>query len=292
MDPVKYAEMPYMPQLLANARDEITRVLKIELNKKDQIKTALIAHCYYANSKKKEDMLYRHHRSKMCPLLTENDIDEHISQSASEIDKKIEEMLNGKLGMQLIRIEKLCIEAYILQRTTGGSYTPTPKKLANTKCTINPDNSQTGDDLCLKYALGAYFASNEGITKNLQRLSVLQPYLNIVKLDGIPMPTPICSRTFKKIEEMNPNISINVWEWNEKTAKPKSVVYSKNYKRPHIIHLMALTDITKSEKDKYSQKNHFLWIKNHNGLVFNDTKHHGKRYLCNRCDVSWSSEKA
>src|SRR5260363_275440 len=106
------------------------------------------------------------------------------------------------------------------------------------------------------------------------------------------MPTPICSRTFKKIEEMNPNISINVWEWNEKTAKPKSVVYSKNYKRPHIIHLMALTDITKSEKDKYGQKNHFLWIKNHDGLVFNDTKHHGKRNLCNRCDLSWSSEKA
>src|SRR5260363_95516 len=114
MDPVKYAEMPYMPQLLANARDEITRVLKIKLNEKDQIKTALIALCYYANSKKKEDMLYRHHRSKMRPLLTENDIDEHISQSASEIDKKIEEMLNGKSGMQLIRIEKLCIEAYIL----------------------------------------------------------------------------------------------------------------------------------------------------------------------------------
>ncbi|CAG8497486.1 9684_t:CDS:2, partial [Ambispora leptoticha] len=56
IDPVKYAEMPYMPLLLANARDEITRVLKIELNEKDQIKTALIAHCYYAKSKKKEDM--------------------------------------------------------------------------------------------------------------------------------------------------------------------------------------------------------------------------------------------
>jgi hypothetical protein len=34
-----------------------------------------------------------------------------------------------------------------------------------------------------------------------------------VKLDGIPIPTPICPRTFKKIEEMNPEISINVWEW-------------------------------------------------------------------------------
>ena len=82
------------------------------------------------------------------------------------------------------------------------------------------------------------------------------------------MPTPICSRIFNKIEEINPDISINVWEWNEKTATPKAVIASKNYKRPHIINLLALTDIIKSEDtDKYGQKNHFLWIKNINGLV-------------------------
>ena len=89
---------------------------------------------------------------------------------------------------------------------------------------------------------------------------------------------------------MNPDISINVWEWKEESATPKSVVYSKNFKRPHIIHLMALTDITKSKDNKYGQKNHFLWIKNVDGLVFKDTKHHGKRYLCNRCEISWRSK--
>ena len=48
----------------------------------------------------------------------------------------------------------------------------------------------------------------------------------------------------------------------------------------------------KSDDDKYAQKNHFLWIKNDDGLVFKDTKHHGKRYLCNRCTISWPSEKS
>ena len=66
--------------------------------------------------------------------------------------------------------------------------------------------------MCLKYALSAYFAYKEGVTKNLQRLSVLKPYLDIVNLNGIPMPTPICPRIFKKIEDQNPTISINVWE--------------------------------------------------------------------------------
>ena len=75
-------------------------------------------------------------------------------------------------------------------------------------------------------------------------------------------------------------------------SPPQSVVYSKNYKRPHIIHLMALTDITKSENGKYGQKNHFLWIKNHDGLMFKDTAHHGKRFLCNRCTISFPSKKS
>jgi hypothetical protein len=91
---------------------------------------------------------------------------------------------------------------------------------------------------------------------------------------------------------MNPDISINVWEWNEKTAWPKPVIASKNFNRQHVIHLMALTDITKSEDEKYGQKNHFLWIKNQDGLVYGDTAHKEKKHLCNVCFRSWPSTNA
>src|SRR5271154_2185036 len=169
----------------------------------------------------------------------------------------------------------LYIDIYAYRRDTGGLYKPIPKRLANTKCTINPDNSQTGDNMCLKYALGAYFASNKGEKTHLECLSVLKPYLDIVNLDNIPMPTPIDNRTFQKIKAQNPDISINVWEWKKETAIPKPILYSKNFfipnscqiagcehqrpnecmkKRSHVIHLMVLTDINKSEDTgKYSQ---------------------------------------
>ena len=126
------------------------------------------------------------------------------------------------------------------------------------------------------------------------------------------MPTPICNRTFQKIEAQNPEISINVWEWKEETATPKPVLSSKNFyipnsckvvgcehprpnecmtKRPHVIHLMALTDINKAEDTgKYGQRNHFLWIKNPDGLICKDTKHNDKKHLCNRCFQSFTSE--
>ena len=125
---------------------------------------------------------------------------------------------------------------------------------------------------------------SSGHTDHLERIFhaiKYKPYLNVVKLDEIPMPTPICSYIFNKIEEMNPNISINIWEWNEETAQLKPVVTSKNYNRQHVIYLLALTDITKSANEKYGQKNHFLWIKNYDGLVYKDNTYKVKKHLCN-----------
>ena len=83
---------------------------------------------------------------------------------------------------------------------------------------------------------------------------------------------------------MNPDISINVWEWKEETATSKPVIASKNFKRQHVIRLLALTDINKNnETGKYGQKNHFLWIKNPSRLIYGDSAHKAKKYLYDRC---------
>src|SRR3989337_1133448 len=291
---------------MSASRQKIKEVFQTELHRKEQIKSAIVVKCLYSCTRKEsdgstyKDYMINYHRGGMRPILLEGDIDEHITLTVGEIDNQVEEALLRGSGYTLERILPIFIEVYTYRRALRGSHIETPKKLANTKCTINPDNKGLVDpktnklsEKCLQGAIGCYFAHQDGKTKHLERIfraNDLKPYLEKVKLDGIPMPTPICPRIFKKIEEMNPDISINVWEWNEETATSKSVIFSKNPKRPHVIYLLALTDITKSEDDKYAQKNHFLWIKNHNGLRYRDTKHHEKRYTCNRCDISWPSE--
>ncbi len=86
------------------------------------------------------------------------------------------------------------------------------------------------------------------------------------------MLIPLCLRIFNKIEKMNSDIFINVWEWKEKSTTLKSVITSKNFyisnsckienykhnnpneyqeKRSYVIYLMTFTDITKSEEEKY-----------------------------------------
>jgi hypothetical protein len=153
-------------------------------------------------------------------LLLTNDIDEHITKSAGEIDNQIEETLKKGSGCVLEQILEITIEVYTLKRATGGSYIPTPKNLANRKCTINPNNHVLIDpetnrpsEKCLQDALGCHFADQDGYTDHLKRIfraTKYKLYLDIVKLDGIPMPTPICSCIFNKIEEINPDISISI----------------------------------------------------------------------------------
>ncbi|PKB96142.1 hypothetical protein RhiirA5_435370, partial [Rhizophagus irregularis] len=266
-------------------------VLQTELHRKDQIKSAIVVKCLYLLTKKDKE-----------EREDSDDFANKVYKVKYHRDKQVEEALLRGSGYTLDRIEEISIETYKLQRGAGGSFKPTPKKLANTKATINPDNKGLIDretnrlsEKCLQGALGCYFAHQDGETDHLERIfraTKYKPYLDVVKLDGIPMPTPICSRIFNKIEEMNPDISISVWEWKEETATLKPVIASKNFKRQHKIHLLALTDITKSEDDKYGQKNHFLWIKNPSRLIYGDTAHKEKKYLCDGCFQSFPSEKS
>ena len=82
-------------------------------------------------NKNNYEITYYHpyHRGKQHILLSENDIDEHITNSAGEIDEKIEKYLKEESGKILLRLEMVLIESYTLRRATGGSYKPLPRGL-------------------------------------------------------------------------------------------------------------------------------------------------------------------
>ncbi|GBC54019.2 hypothetical protein GLOIN_2v1820840 [Rhizophagus irregularis DAOM 181602=DAOM 197198] len=260
-------DIPYFPSVIADTRQKITEILENNSGTYKQV----------------------YHRGVMRVLLLKNDIDDHLTKSAVDITDKIVKFMKGG---RILTAEQKEAHTYLHLRHLQ----------IRSECTINPDNKDLIDpdtgllsEKCLQGALGAYFAYKDGHTQKLERIfraEKFKPYLEQVNLNAIPMPTPVCPRIFSKIEDLNPEISINVWEWEEKTGIPKPVIASKNYNRQHIIHLMALTDITKSDEGKYGQKNHFLWIKNPDALIYKDTSHKGKKHLCNRCFQSFPSSKS
>jgi hypothetical protein len=96
-------------------------------------------------------------------------------------------------------------------------------------------------------------------------------------------------QTFDKIERLNPDISINVWEWREKVFKsPKCIIYSKNYNRPHIINLIALTEV--EEVTNLKVKHHFIWVKDIlDALLYGDSTLH--KANCNKCTQTFPSRE-
>ncbi|RGB22411.1 hypothetical protein C1646_776136 [Rhizophagus diaphanus] len=227
--PSKENDISYLPSTIANICPQITEILERELDAREQIKSAITSLVTYRNKSDKQTQVY--HRDNIRILLSKDEIDDQITKS----------------------VEKILVAISDFKVNESDS-------LANKKCTINPDNKDLIDlftgllsEKCLQSALSIYFAHQDEHIQNLERIfwtEKFKPYLERVKLNGIPIPTPVCSRVFAKIEEMNPDISINVWEWKKKAGIPKPVVASKNYNCPYIIHLMALTDITKSNKGK------------------------------------------
>src|SRR5437667_7098838 len=129
----EYADAPYMPQLIASARNQITDVLKEELHRRDQIKSAIVIKATYVRYKyirgdvtniNNYEKTYYHpyHRGEQHILLSENDIDDHITNSTGEIDEKIEKYLKEESGKILLQLEMVLIESYTLRRATGGSH--------------------------------------------------------------------------------------------------------------------------------------------------------------------------
>ncbi|PKY31461.1 hypothetical protein RhiirB3_449077 [Rhizophagus irregularis] len=285
-----YGKMPYMVQMIETSHKKITEVIQTEFERKgSQLKARITAYCAYEQRKIVQGEISvtytdKYHDRETQVLLAEHSINEFLDRSAGVIDADIEAYLNNGSGWKLLRIEMIYIEFYKYERTLGGSWKETPKGLSNKKVTINPNNRTTGDNLCLGYALGLHFLhyENDGIVKNPQNLSKIRPYISRINLEGIPMPTPICPRVFEKIEKQNPEISVNVWEWNENKQSPKCVIYSKNHDHQHNIHLIALSE-TVDEVTDFKIKHHYIWVKDINRLLYGDTAHKGKKHFCNKC---------
>ena len=83
---------------------------------------------------------------------------------------------------------------------------------------------------------------------------------------------PVSLNDIDKFEKQNPTISITVFGYEGKSVYPLRI--SNNTDREHII-LMLI------EKDGIK---HYCLVKNQSRLLSSQlSKHHGKKYFCNRC---------
>lgn len=181
---------------------------------------------------------------------------------------------------------------------TGASYIPLPKKLARKNLVVNVKNN---DEKCFLWSILAALHPRKTNVTNVEKYKKYEHELNT---DGITFPMALCD--IQKFEEINENISVNVYaieeEYNFETKKAEQIIVpvrlteSVKAKHIHLLILHRLNDENDEDGEpesstleclinNYKAKFHYCWVSNLCGLIQAQVSktNRNKKYICDRC---------
>lgn len=181
--------------------------------------------------------------------------------------------LNGS-GFTLSEVKDLVIQVSHYEPFKGSSYIELPKFLKSKRAIINVQNK---DNACFKYAI---LSALYPVANHAERVYNYKPYLNSLDFSGIDFPVEV--KQIAKFEQQNSTISVNVYVFDQKDKKIRSLRLTKNVKSNHI-HLLLLTEDS-FEDDSNQHKKHYCWIKNLSALLSQQiSSDHKHKHFCDRC---------
>ena len=126
----------------------------------------------------------------------------------------------------------------------GGSYIDSPSWIKNKKATINPQNKDNKDNKCFKYAITAALNYSK-INNHPEKISKLKPFIDNYNWKDIEFPS--CSKDWRKFEQNNKTIALNILyvPYNTKEIRP-TYISKYNYKRNNQVILPMITDNNKN----------------------------------------------
>ena len=207
-------------------------------------------------------------------VLHEEDIEKMLNSSTTQIINKIGKWTSQGSGWVIESVDKHYVNIVKYSPLRASSYIELPKELKNPKKgLINIKN--VGDDFCFLWSHLAMMHSDK-IKNHPERVSHYKKYIDTLNYDGIKFPVSI--NQVSKIEEQN-DISINVFGYENKQPFPLYISKKVTEKT------LDLLLITRDERQ------HYVWIKNFNRFMFNQSKHREKKHFCRYCLQCFSKEE-
>ena len=203
--------------------------------------------------------------SETCITIThKSEIKEAVKLQKEGLLRQIDRFTNGGSGLRIHRITRNFINIYKYKPLRARGFIILPDKINNKKATINIQNK---DDKCFIYCLGRRFDPNPE-SKNLERVSKhLKKTCCDLGFDKIK--TPVTVKDIPKIEKEY-SITINLVGHNDGELFPITQNKEVVDENKHIDLLIT------SREDE----NHYVWIKDFNKLLYQQTKHHGRKEFC------------
>ena len=166
------------------------------------------------------------------------DENELFDKMITRIDENIKTFQQGGSDWVFVSINQLEIHFANWKPLSGSSYIPLPPKIKNKRAVINMKNE---DNQCFKWcvvrALNPVERDAPQITKKLKDQSE--------RLDWSGLRFPVDLKQIKIFEKFNPQISINVYGYDDRVVYPLRVF--ENKKRPTHVDLLLIFDKNKTQ---------------------------------------------
>ena len=204
-------------------------------------------------------------------ILNENQIIEVLDKAAEEINNKIAFWLSEGSGWTIVEIRSHYVNIVKYLPLRGNSYIPLPEELRNSMCGLI--NLKNIDNKYLLWSLVRHLNPRkvhpERITKSDREFAK--------RLDFRGITFPVTVNQINRIEKQN-KININLFGYD---TEKKSVYPIRISEENYDDHIELLYIEGKNELDE--ETTHYIYIKDFNRLMFNFTKHKGKKYFCMYC---------
>jgi hypothetical protein len=221
--------------------------------------------------------------SKNRVILREDEVNDVIIQSLTEIKERIDNMNNNEAYFQLVKVNNVDFKLREYKPLFGSSYIDLPQWIKSKKATINIKND---DQKCFKYCM-LYHKYKDQIKDNPERLyhyKKIEENETINKVsnyDFTNIKFPVDTEDVFKFCKQN-NISINIYYVDKRNIIPYQTCARDEKKDDHI-NLLLIQD---------EENSHYVYIKNLSRLVRDQlTKNKNQHHICERCFYYSSSIK-
>ena len=210
--------------------------------------------------------------SKPQIIINNTEILESLQLSKQLILNLIAQWISEGSGWTIQSVDNHYLNIVQYQPMKGSSYIELPQELRhNKKGLINMKNK---DNKCFRWCHVRYLNPQD---KYPQRIKKSDKEF-IKKLDYSEIEFPVTINQYNKIEKQN-EININVFGYENKQPYP---IYISKEKYEKHIELLLITE---------ENNNHYVFIKDFNRFMYNQTKHEHKKHFCMHCLQCFSSEE-
>ena len=210
--------------------------------------------------------------SKPQIIINNTEILESLQLSKQLILNLIAQWISEGSGWTIQSVDNHYLNIVQYQPMKGSSYIKLPQELRhNKKGLINMKNK---DNKCFRWCHIRYLNPQD---KYPQRIKKSDKEF-IKKLDYSEIEFPVTINQYNKIEKQN-DININVFGYENKQPYP---IYISKEKYEKHIELLLITE---------ENNNHYVFIKDFNRFMYNQTKHEHKKHFCMHCLQCFSSEE-